>query len=296
MSIQQVSPFNSYGFTNPEVSKSQEIKPVVKEKPVEVKEDLKQDTVEISSQKQTSNKKSLADKIFIGVSIAAALTVLTIMGRNGCFGKSIQKFLSGMKGNKSANDEIYKTLRIKNVLNSDKKTVIETLKKSKLPHLIDETGDFTCVYFDDKFNKRICLAYERGENGALSLVSFINGKGVRTDMAISGKKIDSIQKEINDFIYAKKYNIPGRKGPETNIYTKEGELIYKRSSIRNDGYRFSAIALPESNITVRKNNNGANVSYSKYYRDEMKKVRSTDDEYNNALIDLAMLTGIKHIS
>lgn len=59
---------------------------------------------------------------------------------------------------------------------------------------------------------------------------------------------------------------------------------------------FLQYALPESNITVRKNNNGANVSYSKYYQDEMKKVRSTDDEYNNALIDLAMLTGIKHIS
>ena len=294
MAVQPVSPFNAYGFTTP-APKTQEIKPAVTQiskKP----EKEKAGVVELPKKSDKNKKMSVSDKVMIAVSGLAFLTALGVMGGNGCFGKSIQKFLGGIGKVKPNESAAYTSLRIKNVLNSDKKTVINTLKNSKIPYVIEEADGLTYVMFDNTSKNRIVLAYEQGDNGILTFISTQNKNSVRTDMNIVNKKIDEARRYLDDYVVIKKYNIPERKGVETNIFTKEGELLYKKSPKKANGYYYSACSLPDSNITLRKNHRGKYNDYVKYYQDSEIKVNSSENEYNDALIDLALLTGVKNLT
>lgn len=293
MAVQPVSPFNTYGFTTP-APKTQENKPAVLK--VQEKTSEKKDIVELPKKPKENKKMSLSDKVMIAVSSLAFLTALGVMGRNGCFGKSIQKFLGGIGKVKPNESAAYTSLRIKNVLNSDKKTIINTVKNSKIPHLIEEADDFTYVIFDNKSKNRIVLAYEKGENGKLSFVSTINKQNERVDMEVVGNKISEARRKINDYFVIKKYNIPERKGVEKNIFTAEGDIIYKKSPKKANGEYYTALYLPETNVTYRKNHRGKYDEYVKYYEDSKTKCNSSLNEYNDALIDFVLLTGIKNIT
>lgn len=277
-------------------AKPQENKPAVSKKTEKV-EVQKTDSIEITQKSKENKKMTLSDKLFTGLSVASALFVVGIMGRNGCFGKSVQKFFGGIKNVELPSEQVYKTLRIKNVLNSDKKSIIQALKNSTCPHLIENADGYTYVTFENKFKKQISLVYEQAENGKLQFISFADKKGLRTNLEITGgNKIQEARKEVNDYFFIKKYNLPDRKGVETNIFTNEGEMIYKKSPyLNNDGY-FSVICMPQSDAAIRKNCKNSGTTYSKYFQDELKRVRCSKDEYVDTLIDLALTTGIKNVN
>lgn len=299
MTPQQVSPFNEFKLARPEVKIQGNSAVQAKIEPSKEKDVYKKSKPvnNIENKSLGKHKSDMKNNILIGAVATAWVVILGLMGKNGCFGKSIQKFLGGIEKSEIKHTPAFKAPRIKKVLESNYNDVIEMIKKEKCPYGVDVDENFKYMYFDNQYSNRIVLAYDKAENGLLRHIISTPKSGQKVQMKIAnGKKIHETAKTYGDYVLMKRYSLLDNR-PEMVIYNDKLDdgVIYQKSRTEKDGSYTSTIFLPE-NWPMRKNYKGkTDCTYTTFDSQKGKTYKSTFDEYTNDLIDLYKLTGIKSI-